>query len=257
MNEIEEVQLEWKYTPEKYFEEPICFKDEGFKLSISDGIALARIDPYFYSKNKGIKEQLTNLIENRLHARQIMFHEKFTLSKASRSDLRKDGAKNVFVELDSLVMSSSIGSVDIIVQDKEGNIVSNTKQDRMDKQNWFADTIDKYRSIDPTLDQMLRSYHQSVHDPADELVHLYEIRDALSSRFGNTDKALKNLRITKKEWDIIGDLANAQPFEEGRHRGKSAGLLRPAGDHELNIARECARNLVEKYLKFLESSGVA
>ena len=81
MNEIEEVQLEWKYTPEKYFEEPICFKDEGFKLSISDGIALARIDPYFYSKNKGIKEQLTNLIENRLHARQIMFHEKFTLSK--------------------------------------------------------------------------------------------------------------------------------------------------------------------------------
>lgn len=117
MNEIKEVQLEWKYTPEKYFEEPICFRDEGFELSISDGIAGARIAPYFYFKNEGIKEQLTNLIESRLHARQIMSHEKFTLSKASRSDLRKDGAKNVFVELDSLVMSASIGSVDIIVQD--------------------------------------------------------------------------------------------------------------------------------------------
>ncbi len=95
MRELVEVQLEWKYTPESYLEEPIRIKDEGFELSISDGVAFAKMDPSFQSQNPEINEYLTRLIESRLQAVQIMSHRDFTLSKPSRTDLRKDGTKGL------------------------------------------------------------------------------------------------------------------------------------------------------------------
>lgn len=253
MRELVEVQLEWKYTPESYLEEPIRIKDEGFELSISDGVAFAKMDPSFQSQNPEINEYLTRLIESRLQAVQIMSHRDFTLSKPSRTDLRKDGTKNIFLEVEPIVMKVSIGPLDLVVRDKDGNIVSDTKQERLDKQNWFSETVAKYRGVDGTLDQMLKSYQKAVKDPKNELVHLYEIRDALSARFGKKKNAMKHIGISNKEWDIIGDLANNQPLEEGRHRGKAAGILRPAENHELEMARKSAANLVEKYLVFLDA----
>jgi len=253
MPEVVEIQLEWKYKPESYFEEPIHIKDEGFEVSISNGIAFAKIDPSFQSKNPEIKEYLTRCIESRLQAVQIMSHRDFTLSKPSRSDLRDDGTKNIFLEVEPIVMKVSLRTVDLMVRDKDGNIASDTKQERLDKQKWFSGAVAKYRGVDGTLDRMLKSYQVAVKDPNNELVHLYEIRDALSSRFGNKKNAMKHLSISNKEWDIIGNLANLQPLEEGRHRGKAAGRLRPAENHELEKARKSVSNMVEKYLFFLEA----
>jgi hypothetical protein len=143
--------------------------------------------------------------------------------------------------------------VDLVIRDKDGNIVSDTKQERLDKQKWFSAMVAKYRGADGTLDQMLNSYQMAVKYPKNELVHLYEIRDALSSRFGNQRNAMNHLCISEKDWKIIGDLANPQPLEEGRHRGKATGRLRPAKYYELEKARKSASNMVEKYLIFLEA----
>ena len=49
----------------------------------------------------------------------------------------------------------------------------------------IASLVDKYGNSDVTLDQMLKSYQNSVKDPDNEFVHLYEIRDSLSERFGS------------------------------------------------------------------------
>jgi len=253
MSEVIKIHLEWKYTPVNYFEEPINIKGDGFQLSISDGVALAKIEPLLHSRKPEIKEELTRLIENRLHALQIISHRDFTLSKPSRTDLKEDGTRGIFLQIDELAIATSICPVDLIIRDKNGNIVTDTKQERVDRQNWFAETVDKYRTMDVTLDQMLKSYQMAVKDPKDELVHLYEIRDALSSRFRNRKNAIKALGIIEKEWGIIGDLADNQPLKEGRHRGKNAGTLRPAEKHELEMARKSVVNLVEKYLILLET----
>jgi len=251
MSTVIEVQLEWKYTPKSYFEEPIQISSEGFELSIYDGVALAKIDPLFHAKNPEIKENLTNLIASKLHAVQIMSHVDFTLSKPRHSDLRKDGRKNIF--LAAVMTMSGVCTGNLVIRDKDGNIISDSKQDRLDKQKWFAEAIDKHRKVDGTLDQMLKSYHMAVKDPNNELVHLYELRDALSARFGKQN-AIRHLGITDKEWDVIGDLANKRPLKEGRHRGQSAGVLRPAEKNELELARKAVLNLVEKYLIYLETA---
>lgn len=94
----------------------------------------------------------------------------------------------------------------------------------------------------------------SVRDPDDEFVHLYEIRDALQKKFGNRKKAFKELGITDKEWKVIGDLADNQPLEQGRHRGKFVGVLRAAKRSELDAARKSAADFIEKYLIYLEKN---
>ncbi|MBK6388509.1 MAG: hypothetical protein IPF71_18020 [Rhodoferax sp.] len=115
----------------------------------------------------------------------------------------KMGAR-LFSEVDSCVMTVSSGTVDLVVKDKDGNAVSDTKRERLDKQKRFANLADKHRKSDATLDQMLKSYQKSVKDPENELVHLYEIRDSLSERFGSKSSAIKKLSITSNEWDEIG-----------------------------------------------------
>ena len=256
MTYIIEVQLEWKYSPKDYFEEPIVIKEHGFRFLISEGIALAKIDPSFYSKQPNLKKYLTHLIESRLQAVQIMLHKAYTLTKPSRSDLRKNGGKNVFIEIEPMVFKMSMESPDIVVRDKDGNIVADTKRQRLEKQKWFSDAVTKYRNEDSTLDQMLKSYQMAVKDPKNELVYLYEIRDAISKRFHNKRNALINLGVSEKEWATLGRLANKEPLEQGRHRGKAAGALRPAIKEELKTARKCAGKLVEKYLFFLESKSL-
>jgi hypothetical protein len=86
--------------------------------------------------------------------------------------------------------------------------------------------------------------HTKSFDPANELVHLYEIRDALSEKFGSQSKARRELVITREQWNGLGALADRAPLREGRHRGKHPGRLRDATSEELNEARSIAKSMI-------------
>jgi len=253
MSKVIAVQLEWKYTPETYLEEPISISFEGGDLNIGNGVAIAKIEPAVYHSSSSIQKDLTRQIESRLHAVQMMTHEDFDLSKASRTDLREDGKKNHFVEVESCVMSMSFRTVDIIVKDKDGNVVSDTKRERLNKQEKLASLVDKHRNYDATLDQMLKSHQKSVKDPENELVYLYEVRDSLSKKFGSKKNAIRKLDITDDDWEEIGKLANSLPLKQGRHRGRAVGSLRDAEGSELEKARKSVAYLIEQYLDYLEA----
>jgi hypothetical protein len=91
-----------------------------------------------------------------------------------------------------------------------------------------------------------------VADPDNELVHLYEIRDALATKFGGEGAVRSALGIRSKEWSSLGQRANSEPLRQGRHRGtKVGGELRDAVESELKDARGIARNMIEAYLYYL------
>jgi len=46
-----------------------------------------------------------------------------------------------------------LGTIDLKVKDKDGNVVSDTKKERLEKQKHFASLVDKHRNSDATLDQ--------------------------------------------------------------------------------------------------------
>jgi len=144
------------------------------------------------------------------------------------------------------------GSVDFRITDKDGNIIADSKRDRIERKKSLADLVSAHRASDGLLAAMLRSYAESVRDPNNELVHLYEIRDALAVKFRGEKPARAALAITESQWSRLGQLSNSEPLRQGRHRGKTGEALRDASEGELIEARGIARAMIEAYLQYLE-----
>jgi hypothetical protein len=141
-----------------------------------------------------------------------------------------------------------------VVKDKDGNVVSDSRKQRITKKQELAERVAKHRSQDPVLASIAASYQSAVTDPDNELVHLYEILDALKTKFGGKDAALASLNIEKESWNKLGQLANHTPLRQGRHRGSKIGELRNATKTELEEVRHAARTMVEAYLDYLEQN---
>jgi hypothetical protein len=251
-NTVHQIVIEWSYEPKDYFESRIILKHDRIEIVIDSGHIEARLGPeYFDNIDKRILELNENL-KSRFLAVQVVTHLPYNLSNPSRYDLWKDGTKNIYVHSESLRSSVSLGTVDIVSRDAAGNVISDTRQERIDKKKWFAETAVKFRVKDTVLDQMLKSYDAAVSDPKNELIYLYEIRDSAIAIFKNSLNAKKQLNITNAEWNLLGLLANRKPLEQGRHRGENPGSLRKAEGNELEQARKIAAKIIESYLIYLE-----
>jgi len=249
---INQIVIEWNYEPKDYFETKIVIDRNNFEIVIDSGLAEAKLGPEYLEKVENVICELNEALESRFLAVQVMTHVAYKLSKPSRYDLLKNGSKNIYLQVDSLACVISFGTSDIVIRDADGNIVTDTKEERINKKKWFAETVSKYRAKDKILNHMLKSYSASVSDPKNELVHLYEIRDSVSTRFRNDSKARKMLNITRDDWNTLGRLANNEPLKQGRHRGQNPGVLRDAERSELEQARRVAAMIVESYLMYLE-----
>ncbi len=73
------------------------------------------------------------------------------------------------------------------------------KRDRIEEKKRVAELV-SCSSGDALLMSLLQSQNTAINDPDNELVHLYEIRDALSKKFGDQGKAQKVLGITGIQW---------------------------------------------------------
>ncbi|MEH6542702.1 MAG: hypothetical protein V7721_02065 [Porticoccaceae bacterium] len=245
------VILEWTFTPKDYFEDEVRIERGDYEIIIKDGLIEARISPEVYDKEHKMRNSLHRNLDDRFLGVQLLTHRPYTLSKASMYRLHPDGRKDVTVFAESSVMTMTSGNVDIVVKDKDGIVVSDSRRDRVEKKKEFAELAETYSS-DPAAASLLASYKAAVNDPDNELVHLYEIRDTLLKLFLGEKQARTILGLSKSAWSRLGRLANSEPLKQGRHRGKSAGELRDATEEELTEARKIARNFVEAYLVYLD-----
>lgn len=245
------VLLTWSFTPKDYFEDEIRVEREDYSMIIMNGVVEARIKPDVYGDTHALRDSLHSRLNDRFLGIQLLTHKQYDLSNASMCRLHADGRKSVAVFPKGLAAASTVSSVDLMTRDKDGSVVSDSRSDRVEKKRYLADLAEKYSS-DTVAASLLESYKAAVNDPEKELVHLYEIRDALSKLFESEASACKTLGLSSAEWSRLGQLANSKPIEQGRHRGKSPGGLRDATDDELAEARTISRNFVEAYLNYLD-----
>lgn len=240
--------LEWKYSPPDYFEASIQIARDEYVLTIADGKAEATIPDEFYMANPSIRERIDASLHDRFLGVQLLTHKPFELSKSVRFRLHPDGRKDAFLEVASARMSLVSGAVDFQVTDRSGTVIVDTKKERIKQKQTIADLVATHRPNNPVLASLLRSYDAAVRDPDNELVHLYEIREAVSQRFGNEGIARRKLGITRTQWSRLGQLANDEPLKQGRHRGRSVTALRDATEAELAEARTLGRAIINAYL---------
>ena len=82
-------------------------------------------------------------------------------------------------------------------------------------------------------------------------MHLYEVRDAISAHYGSEAIAQEKLGVDRNRWKTLGRLANAEPLEQGRPRGKYVKGRRPAERQELTEARITAQELIVAFARTL------
>ena len=202
-------------------------------MTIDSGKVEARIRPEIYAKTFGMREQIHESLDNRFRGVQLLTHTPYELSKASMYRLHPDGRKDRTTFAESGVITLSVSDVDIAISDKDGNVVTDTRAERISRKRELSERVEHFRPLDPLVSVLVDSYTAAVSDPANELIHLYEIREALAKRFGNGHNAQSTLSVPRARWSRLGQLADDEPVKQGRHRGKNPGTLRDASEDEL------------------------
>lgn len=246
------VILEWDFSPPNYFEEHIEISRENYVMTIGAGKVTATIDYAVFNENPSLRESLDESLNSRFLGVQLFSHVAYELSKSKMIHIDSDGHKHFFLELSPGVIKITGGNIDLQVKDKDGNIISDSKRDRVEKKKSLAELVATHKPSNTLVTALLSSYQTAVSDPNNELVHLYEIREGISAKFGGENTARKILNISSSQWSRLGQLCNNEPLKQGRHRGKTIGGLRDASESELTEAREISRTMIQSYLQYLE-----
>jgi hypothetical protein len=223
--EVALVVLKWAYSPAGFFKVPVSATIDAAELSIDDGKAEARI--HATALDPSLSDKLCTFIDACLRAQQVLLHMKFELTGPTTEWL--DEAGQVLrreVGLTGLPATIFIGTPEHL---------------RFADQSRFRE-LSARDGADETLQVMLRAYGAAVRDPADEFIHLYEIRDALKKLFGGERDAIAALGgLTRTSCKTLRVFANVEPVREGRHRGIWGLSLRDATQAELSSARALRR----------------
>jgi hypothetical protein len=248
-----DVVLQWNFSPAKYFEETTDTVCEGHVMKIAEGKVEAKINAEIFAASPSLGDKLHNGLNKQFLIQQLFTHKPYTLSLPVKIIVHHDGRKDYFLELEPGTIRVTGGSIEFRVMDKNGRIITDSRGERIETIKRFREQFIPH-TVDELLPVLLQSYDAAVKDPNDELVHLYEIRDALATKFGGESNAKAALAITPTTWSRLGQLCNHEPLNRGRHRGKKAGeVLRDARADELAEARGIARAMIEAYLRYLSS----
>ncbi len=258
-------EIDWHYTPTGFFPTTISERVLDCDLTIDQGAVSARIAAEVYESSPDLKRQLQGWLEARFKVQQFKTAKTYELDSGSLTEYRHDGTR--ILNLSVCVSSKVTVTADIMISDSTGNVVFDSAAERAKEKLAHENNKNVLLQLDsqlegliqgyyeknvqpeePLVASLLASYRAACNDPVDELVYLYEIRDALSKRFGGEGPTRQALSVTKNEWSAFGQLANDEPVRQGRHRGKFSGELREATEEELVKARLFAKKLLLNFL---------
>lgn len=243
--------LHWTFEPIDVFEESTELTCENQIFVIDRGAVTVQVP----TTTSGAYEELGNQYHQMLDAAflgaQLCNHRPYNLSRPGIVRITEDGIRHQISipQAGGLTFGGS-AVVDILERAPDGSVLVDTKRDRITARNALALRVAE-QFADSIVSALVRSYAAAVNDPGNELVHLYEIREALSKRFGGDREARDALGIPAGNWSTLGKLSNYEPLRQGRHRGQHPTQLREATEQELTDARKLARDMVERYLSFL------
>lgn len=242
--------LQWNFSPPDYFEVPVIISRDDYQVTIQDGKVEATMEPGVYEGNPAIKDLIEDALNHRFCGVQLLSHEAYQLSYIGRVHLHPDGHKDFFKTLNDTVVFGA--KIDMVVTGEDGNVIFDSREERIERKTELANLAEKCGSSDGLAKSLLASYHAAVRDPDNELVHLYEIREALAKEFGGAKRVCDELGISRSKWSKLGSLADNKPIKQGRHRGRFTAGLRDATENELEEARGIASTLILAYLRYLD-----
>lgn len=241
MEEDNRWSLQWSFSPVDYLENQVLQDLSLGRLEASNGSIRLTILHGQSVFDEELRLRLHRELDALFQAISILTHRPYWLRQLKACKASEDGQDEGFIFSEELTVAVSISA---------GRFFT---EERQEKERDFLRRIQMHNS-DPLLKSLIESYRKAVDDPPNELIHLYEICDAIDKHLGGKKQALKKLDpFTKKQWPRLGELACDLPLNQGRHRGRGFEGLRDATPEELAEARGIALSLIECYLQSLDS----
>ena len=169
------IMLNWTFSPPDYFEEPIEISRQDYAMTIADGQVHAKIDSAIYEAKPEMRAELHDALNDRFLGVQLLTHRAYELSRPNVTRVHPDGREDYFKEPETARLAVSGSTPDSPITGQNGNVVADSKRDRIEKKKSLAELIAAHRAKDTLLASLLQSHAAAVRDPNDELVHLYEI----------------------------------------------------------------------------------
>jgi hypothetical protein len=246
----DDVVVEWTFSPSDYFEESDCIKNADYAITIESGNIEARISPEAYDRDPmATRDKLQELLELKFLSNQLYTHKPYHLSKiTSAKRLYSCGRQDAIIFVGPATAVATGHSVD----------VGDSRMVRIREKKDLAELAMISAHLDPMVVFLLRSYDQAVNDPDNELIHLYDIRDALVSKLGKKAAVTATLSIDESDWSWFGKLTNDEPLKQSRHHGRHFNYSRDVTQQEVEKARQFAKKLIVEYMKYVikRDSGV-
>ena len=244
----------WRYTPADFFPRPFSQCVDGQWFEVSQGWVKAPVDTLRQEWSESLSDSLQGVVLWLFQRQQVQNYRQFELLHYTVKHVAEDGSttwstyKGGVLTMSGDLAACHLASDGSPVQGGPGP--GGRQEERVVLASISHDVV-----ADTVLCRMLSSLGRAIDDQANELVHLYEIRDALKTRFEGEAKAYSALGVSSTDWKRLGRLANDYPLRQGRHRGEHAGELRDATPDELEQARSIAKELISAYIKYLETSS--
>ena len=232
------IELVWTYTPTDYFAAPVVVEGNCYEIEIGGGSIIIRADADYYESDPSAYDRLKKETSYAFQGVQPWRRRPFWIKGGQKFIIEPDGQKRFL---------GATAHVVLIVRPKYKDLGVDPERVRN-----LVQLTALHAVSDPTLLRMLASFDAAVNYPESVLVHLYEVWEALATRFRKNKRKLGTLGVSKKLRSQLTKMANKDPLSEGRHRGRFAGTLRPATDDELDKAWEIAGLMFESYLKYLK-----
>lgn len=248
--------LEWTYEPQGFFEVPFELTFLEGQISISKGGVRGEFDGSCYDQGLEFRERIHAHVSSVFLAQQVQVPQYFKLSVASMAREYADGRRDVTAFIEPIRLKISMGRADVIIRSADGEIVQDTRAERLQKQQDFRESVAALAQGNDVLKRVLQSFSTALSDPDNLLIHLDEIRETFKTEYGSDKSAQEALNVTSKSWSRFGALANNEPLKEGRHRGRHR-KLRPATKSEIEHALSFSQELIEKYVSKISRGSTA
>lgn len=244
------VQVDWVIEPPDLLGQARTVQRGGLWLQVTpEGVATARLDGF--TDANGVHERVASAeaaLKALLLGGQLTDMVPVSLRISGITGHRVDGSLQSLSLAASLAPEAKFGRADSTSADID------TRQARIERKRRLSEAILRHRSVDTTLERMCASFDAAMNDPADQLVHLYEVCEAFEQRVAATASEL--YRANKSICDRMGRVCNNKELLEGRHRGKAvSSTQRSATLEELGAVRAGAAALIEAYALALDEAS--
>lgn len=251
---MKKVVAKWTYTPNDYFDTEILIENENQSITIKDGVIELKLSESDDADVSETHSKYIGYVESFLMVGLLNKRKNYELRASTLTSTNADGSVSTFVKLTPASSTIEVAlKISYRKMDKDGNVIFDSIEEEKKKQVELLNKIQTALNKDPLVKGLFESYKNSISDPENELVHIYEIRDALQNHFRSKSKALEKLNLTTKEWSDFGTICNEKPLKEGRHRGQMKGKLRNASKEELKLAREISIKMINAFIDYLNT----